>query len=200
MEIESGQQYDNQQFIGLTHQEAGIQSSEFYECTFKNCQFNETVFQSCTFNECLFEECDLSMVRLPYSKFQETQFKKSKLVGVNWTEVNWTHQGLLKKKTVDFDECVLDYGVFIGLKLAEVQMRRCSARHASFEDVDLTGADCTKTDFADGRFIGADLTKADFTGARNYAINAQQTTLHKTKFSLPEAVSLLRSLDIILAE
>jgi hypothetical protein len=44
------------------------------------------------------------------------------------------------------------------------------------------------------------LTQADFTGATNYAIAASLNTLKKTKFSLPEAMSLLYSLDIILTE
>ncbi len=200
MELEAAQRYDSQQFIGLTYRNTVIQSKEFYDCTFKNCQFGETVFQSCVFNNCLFEECDLSLAKLPYSTFQETRFTRSKLVGINWTEANWTHQGLLKKKFVDFDRCALDYGVFIGLTLVDSQMRQCSAREVAFEDADLTGADCAETDFAASRFVGVNLTKADFTGASNYAINAQLNTLHKTKFSLPEAVALLRSLDIILVE
>jgi len=44
------------------------------------------------------------------------------------------------------------------------------------------------------------LTEADFTGAKNYAIAASSNTLKKTKFSLPEAMGLLYSLDIVLTE
>lgn len=41
---------------------------------------------------------------------------------------------------------------------------------------------------------------ANFIGARNYAIDPTQNTLKKAKFSLPEAMSLLRSLDIELID
>ncbi|MCP4423192.1 MAG: pentapeptide repeat-containing protein [Chloroflexi bacterium] len=200
MKINSTARYDDQQFVDLNQRQTTIQSAEFHGCLFKNCQFNETAFQACVFNECDFEECDLSLARFPHTAFRETKFSRSKLVGVNWTEANWTQQGLLKKKFVDFHACTLDYAVFIGLKLEEAAMRQCSAKHAAFEDTDLTGADCVQTDFAASRFVRTNLSKADFTGATNYDINAQLNTLHKTKFSLPEAVSLLRSLDIILTE
>ena len=46
----------------------------------------------------------------------------------------------------------------------------------------------------------ANLTEADFTGAKNYAIAPGMNTLKKTKFSLPEAMSLLYNLDIKLTE
>jgi fluoroquinolone resistance protein len=58
----------------------------------------------------------------------------------------------------------------------------------------------TLTDFSNSRFQHTNLTEADFTGATNYAIAASLNTLKKTKFSLPEAMSLLYSLDIILTE
>jgi hypothetical protein len=45
-----------------------------------------------------------------------------------------------------------------------------------------------------------DLTAADFNDARNYAIDVKQNRLKKTKFALPEAVSLLKGLDIVLRE
>jgi uncharacterized protein YjbI with pentapeptide repeats len=70
----------------------------------------------------------------------------------------------------------------------------------NFAETDLTEADCTRTDFSEGRFLHTNLTEADFTGAAHYAIDATTNTLSKTKFSLPEAMSLLYSLDIVLGD
>jgi hypothetical protein len=42
------------------------------------------------------------------------------------------------------------------------------------------------------------LTKADFRKAFNYGIDFKFNNLKKAKFSLPEAIALLTSLDIIL--
>ncbi len=202
MDLESMTQsdYEDQQFKGAKHKKTHIQSKNFHECTFKNCQFNETVFQDCVFIACVFEGCDLSLVRLPGTTFSETIFHNSKLVGVNWAEANWDHHGLLKRRFVDFHACTLDYSTFIGLKLEKLTLHECSAKQVIFEDADLTGADCTGTDFAASRFVRTNLTEADFVDAVNYAISAGLNTLHKTKFTLPEAISLLHSLDIILVE
>ena len=44
------------------------------------------------------------------------------------------------------------------------------------------------------------LTEADLRGARNYHVAPGENVLTKAKFSLPEAISLLYSLDIDLTE
>ena len=52
----------------------------------------------------------------------------------------------------------------------------------------------------DSRFNHTNLTEADFSDATHYNISAVDNTLKKTRFSLPEAISLLYSLDIILKD
>ena len=47
-------------------------------------------------------------------------------------------------------------------------------------------------------FYRTNLTEANFRHAYNYAIDFRSNMLKKTKFSLPEATSLLGGLDIIL--
>jgi uncharacterized protein YjbI with pentapeptide repeats len=84
--------------------------------------------------------------------------------------------------------------------MKSVILRKCIAREASFEEADLTGADCQETDFSGSRFNLTNLTEADFRGAFNYTISPPDNTLKKTKFSLPEAMSLLHALDIVLTD
>jgi uncharacterized protein YjbI with pentapeptide repeats len=86
----------------------------------------------------------------------------------------------------------------MGLDLRQAKLVRCTAREADFTESDLTGADCNGTDFSSSRFLRTNLTKANFTKASNYSIDPSLNTLKKTRFSLPEAISLLYSLDIIL--
>jgi uncharacterized protein YjbI with pentapeptide repeats len=86
------------------------------------------------------------------------------------------------------------------LKLHSLQIADCVARHADFAEADLTKANFRGTDLTDARFLHTNLTEADFTGAFNYSINASLNTLKQTKFSLPEALSLLHNLDIVLVE
>lgn len=107
---------------------------------------------------------------------------------------------MLHTKHVDFEGCLLDHSLFINLDLSETRFVKCKGRHLDFEGADLTRADFSHADLDGTRFLRCDLTDANFVGAENYHINAAQNTLHKTHFSLPEAIALLHSLDILLEE
>jgi uncharacterized protein YjbI with pentapeptide repeats len=125
--------------------------------------------------------------------------ERSKAVGVNWSDADWP-RGKPLFPSIDFFGCSLDYSTFIGLRLNGICIVECLAREIDLTDADITGADCRDTDFARSRFYHTDLTEADFTGARNYLIDPTQNTLKGTKFSFPEALSLLQALDIVLTE
>ena len=121
-------------------------------------------------------------------------------MGINWCLADWGGRSLLKFHRLDFEACLLDHGVLIGLDLQETRFTRCKARHMDFEGANLSKADFSGADLTGTRFMGCDLSEANFVGAENYQIDAAHNTLHKTRFSLPEAVALLHSLDIILEE
>ena len=74
------------------------------------------------------------------------------------------------------------------------------ARNVDFADANLTQADLTGTDFYGSLFLHTDLTEADLTHAQNYHISASLNVLKRTRFSFPEAMSLLAALNIILVE
>ena len=84
------------------------------------------------------------------------------------------------------------------MKPPRLKIINCEAKEVDFIETDLTGGVFTGTDFEGSRFFKTNLTNADFKGARNYMIDARNNTLKKTKFSLPEALSLLNGLDIII--
>ena len=121
-------------------------------------------------------------------------------MGINWCEADWEMQSLLYTKHVDFEGCLLDHSLFIDMDLTETHFVKCKGRHLDFEGADLTRADFREADLEGARFLRCDLTESNFVRAENYHINAAENTLHKTRFSLPEAIALLHSLDIILEE
>jgi uncharacterized protein YjbI with pentapeptide repeats len=116
------------------------------------------------------------------------------VIGLNWTEASWPKRGLLN--SLRFVRCILNHSTFMGLPLKKAIFRECIAKDVDFANANLTEADCTNTDFSQSRFFHTDLTHANFSGAQNYAIAAHLNTLKKTKFSLPDAMALLYSLDI----
>ncbi len=198
--LDSHSEYASQEFKKLTLKSGRVLHKDFASCTFTKCNFSETLFQECRFSECQFKDCDLSLAVLKECTFNNVRFEKCKLIGVDWTQTAWATNKFIVFKPVDFFECVLNHSTFSSLKMKQIQIARCIAHEVSFEESDLTQADCTDTDFSGSRFLHTNLTEADFTGASNYAIAPQLNVLKKTKFSLPEAMALLRGLDIILTD
>lgn len=199
MDLSSAQrEYDSQEFKGLALRGGTLAGREFVSCVFVKCSFRETAFDDCTFQDCVFRGCDLSLAHFKQCSFSSTRFEDSQLVGIDWTQAAWAKRFL--REPVHFVNCALNHSVFAGLNLKGVSIARCVARDVDFSECDLSRADCTLTDFFESRFQHTDLTEADFTGATNYVIAAHLNTLKKTKFSLPEAMSLLFGLDIVLTE
>jgi uncharacterized protein YjbI with pentapeptide repeats len=198
MDLSGTQTEYSQEFKGLNLRGGLVEQKEFNACTFVKCSFRETIFRSCEFRDCVFRGCDLSLANLKGCVFKGTLFEDSQVIAVNWTETAWGKSKFLRP--VDFSGCVLNHSTFMGLDLKKIKISRCIARDVDFSDANLTQADCTQTDFSGSRFLHTNLSEADFSGASNYSIAANLNTLKKTKFSLPEAMSLLHGLDIILTD
>ncbi len=193
-------EYDFQTFKGLNLQNAQMEDKTFTSCVFEKCSFREAALAHCKFQDCTFQHCDLSLMTLKECAFKNTLFEHSQLVGVNWVDTNLAQMKHVFTKPVDFVDCVLNHSTFMGLNLKNVRLTQCIAKNVSFEEADLSRANCALTDFAESRFFHTNLTETDFTEAKNYSIAANANTLQKTIFSLPEAMSLLYSLDIVLKE
>lgn len=191
-------EYNDARFDGIDLPDATIRFKTFEGCEFIKCRLNGVKFVECSFRNCRFDRCDLSLAAVTRCRFNGVVFKDCKLVGINWTDAQWGTAGL--HQPVAFEGCTLNYGTFIGLALRKLKLTRCTAHDVDFGDADLTQADLRHTDFADSRFHHTNLTEADFTHARNYQIDAAANKLKKTRFALPEAIALLRSLDIVLVD
>jgi uncharacterized protein YjbI with pentapeptide repeats len=196
--IEPGSDYSDQVFEKVSLEQAQIDSSTFYDCTFDRCSLVETTFRACRFVSCVFRDCDLSLMQVPHCSFTTTQFEKSRVIGVDWTKAHWAAKGL--GKPIDFSTCAISHSTFIGLKLPGIRIRSCMALDVDFREASLFRADFTATDLSGSLFLATDLTEADLSQARNYQIDPSENVIKRAKFALPEAMSLLYSLDIVLVE
>ncbi len=190
--------YNGQTFDNLALHNLIIERSEFEDCEFRACSFQDVRWQGCSFLHCVFKDCQWHLNQVTDSSFKDVTFENSTVIGVDWTQASWPRKSLFC--ALQFTRCVLNHSTFIGLSLRDLRLEECMAHDVDFEETDLTQAICRGTDFMNSRFCRTILTKADFSGAKNYSISAQQNTLKKTKFSLPEAMSLLYHLDIILTD
>lgn len=194
--IDAGTPYTDRTFRGIDQSGGNISESEFYDCVFEACSFLEVRFEKCRFVQCSFQNCDLSVIHVPGSSFTAVRFVGSKLIGVDWTQAHWPAERL--DGALGFERCALSHSTFIGLSMPRLQVRDCEAVDVDFREARLTGADFRGTNLTESLFLGTDLTGADFSQARDYRIDVRQNVVKGAKFALPEAVSLLYSLDIVL--
>jgi fluoroquinolone resistance protein len=190
--------HGDQVFEDIQLERDQLVSSEFYDCAFMRCSFVESVFRNCRFVNCAFQHCDLSLVQVMGSTFSATRFEDSKAIGVDWTQADWPTAGLARP--VGFFRSAISHSTFIGLRLRGIQIRDCVAVDVDFREADLSHADFAGTDLSQSLFSHTDLTEADLSRARNYHIDPARNVLRQARFSLPEAMSLLYSMDIVLVE
>jgi fluoroquinolone resistance protein len=197
-EIRSSHQYAQRRFEKATLSAKQISNAEFGETTFLRCDFAEAVFETCRFMDCVFDGCDLNLVQFPGSVFANVAFNRTRLMGVDWTRAEWPRLGAGRR--ISFSECTISHSTFIGLTLPELQLLQCTATNVDFREADLKGASFSGTDLADSLFLNTDLTRADFSTAHNYRIDPAQNKISSARFSLPEALALLYSMDIEMVE
>ena len=196
--ISSHTDYSDQVFNASHLENSQLAASGFYDCTFSHCSFVENIIQGCKFINCVFRECDLSLLQVPESSFSSTRFVDSKVLGVNWAQADWPTTGL--GKPLEFQQSAISHSTFIGLKLKGIQIKDCVALEVDFREADLSQADFTGTDLSKSLFKDTNLSEADLSRARNYHIDPAQNVLKGTKFSMPEAMALLYSMDIVLID
>jgi uncharacterized protein YjbI with pentapeptide repeats len=189
---------ENAEFKNADFSGKQIKFIEIVDTTFTRCTFIEAFFIECRFKNCTFTKCDLSNLRVKSSQFSQVQFEGCKVIGINWTEASWQKGGFFR--LIDFNDCTLNYSSFFGLRLKSIRITQCIAREVDFGETDLTAGIFDRTDFSGSVFAHTDLTDADFSSAVNYSISPSNNTLKKTKFALPEAMSLLHNLDIVLVD
>ncbi|GAA4875059.1 pentapeptide repeat-containing protein [Ferrimonas pelagia] len=191
-------EYQSQRFEKLDHSYEELNDKRFDDCTFIDCNFSEATFDACQFIDCHFIRCNLNLVQLGYSQLRDVRFEHCKLLGIDWTRVNWPN--FLFSAPVQFDQCLLSEGSFYGLKLNELQMLECKAHNLDLREADLSDADLSHTDFTGAQFHNTNLSNANFAEAIAYDINIFNNPVKGAKFSRFEATSLLESLEIELLD
>lgn len=194
--IQSFERFQDHLFKSLQVTQTTYEQVEFVDCTFILSLMTDISFSQCRFKECRFDQCDMSLCAFPHSTFDGCVFRDTKLVGIDWTQAAWT--GLKLQEPLRFDACVLSHSTFIGMKIADLKMTDCISTDVDFREADLTGIDFSGTDLSQSLFHHTNLEGADFRRARNYTIQPEVNRLTKAKFSMPEALSLLYSMDIVL--
>lgn len=188
--------FEKETFDKVDRSERVVSGKTFTSCTFTNCIFTKTVFEDCTFESCTFDKCDLTMIKVKSSSFRQIKITNSKAIGILWYDAKspFTKHPL----TIICTDSNISYSSFYGVNLKKAKFNRCMAKEVDFSECNLTEAEMERSDLEGSRFVNCDMTCASLKGAQNYFIDIQSNKVKGAKFSLPEAISLLNSLDIVI--
>ena len=192
-EGEGNNHHLNKTFENVVWEEKHITGKNFDNCTFYKCSLKGCIFEDCYFEKCTFDECDLSLVKFKETSLSHVKINGSKAIGVVWYEAG-------NPLSVSFNNSRISYSSFYGKNCKKTKFINCIADDVDFSNCNLSQADFAGTDLKNAIFSNTDLTQANFAGALNYSINPEVNKIKKAKFSLPEALSFLYSLDIVLVD
>ena len=188
--VERSSSTENQVFQSENFSKKSFADQVFIACSFKNCDFSESLLRNTQFCSCIFESCNFSLPKLDGCRFQDVQFLGCKIVGADFFKCEKRFFSPVFKKCMlhycSFSDLLMKKASFIGSKLQECRFTNTNLNNADFDEVDLSGT----------IFHNCDLSMADFTTAKGYDIDPQTNKIKKAKFSLPEAIGLLRRFDV----
>lgn len=160
-------------------------------CHFENCDFTESVWRDVKFASCTFTRCNLSLVKLEGARLHDVCFVDCKIVGAEFFKCDKIFFAIEGKRSF------FQYCNFSDLNMKSTSFKDSKCRECHFTNTVLLQADFRGVDFLGTSFHHCDLSKADFRDSKNYHIDPRANKIAKAKFSLPEAVQLLESFDIV---
>jgi uncharacterized protein YjbI with pentapeptide repeats len=93
---------------------------------------------------------------------------------------------------------MVDYAVFAGKKMVGTPFVKSSLRNVDFSECNLSKARFLECDLSNAVFYRTNLKEADFLTAVNYAIDPEENTLRKARFSLQGVPELLIKYGIVI--
>ncbi len=167
-----------------------FQNEYFESQIFKDIDLSDVSFKNSKFIDCAFENCNLSNVDLDNTRFQDIKFKNCKVLGLDLSKCN---DFIL---SFGFEDSFISLSVFSYLNLENTNFSNCQIYDCDFVSTNLTKTNFENSDLKNSHFQNANLSFASFKNARNYDIDPNNNFLRKTKFSVPEVISLLNVYDI----
>lgn len=166
------------------------QGKEYEAETFKDIDLTGTSFKNSKFIECTFENCNLSNIDLNDTKFKDIRFRNCKIMGLDFSKCN---KFML---SIGFEGSFISYSVFSDMNLENTDLINCQIQDCDFVNTNLKNANFEGSDLKNSLFRNTNLSFASFKNARNYNIDPNHNFLKRTKFSVPEVLSLLNIYDL----
>jgi fluoroquinolone resistance protein len=192
MSLFQDREFENQTFVKPLCLKEEVKAKLFSHCRFEQGDFTQSNWAGSRLVDCAMHNCNLSLIKIDGCRLQGLAFHHCKLVGVNFGTCNPLFLSL------QFYNCIIDMCNFSDLNLKGAHFKHCTMRETHFTHTNLSESDFSGSDLKNSLFHNSNLSKANFVGAINYSINPLTNVLKKARFSQPEAIALLESLEIII--
>lgn len=186
--------YEDEKIENLRLNNEIVEDTEYIDCEFYNCHFIDVEFNNCVFKECKFQNCTINSATFKFTTMRNSTLIESDFIGINWRDL--TGDRLSIGPIGKVKESFFKYNNFLGMKLNKMNFSNSRFQESSFEECSITEGDFTNVSFQNTQFNNCNLTKGDFTDAYGYVIDISSNKLKGAKFSFPEVVNLLNSLEI----
>ncbi|QJW90695.1 pentapeptide repeat-containing protein [Spirosoma taeanense] len=187
-------EYYRQVFSSSGEPVASWHGHAFEQCQFRKLDLTRTALTGSSFVDCRFEDCNLTGVELKNTKLYDVQFTACRLLHVDFgvCDAFGFH--------TNFQDCQLDYTVFLNRKLRKANFTDCSLKEAHFLKCDLTATVFKNCNLELARFEDNNLTQVDFATSYNLTIDPDDNKVKKARFSLYSLPGLLTKYDLVVMQ
>lgn len=185
---------ENETVTGCCFESEVFEDCAFTDCRFIDCTVSECQLYRCTFDSCTFENCRISHIKGSYTGVNFCIFSHCCLTGINWRV--FMAEVPLANPIERLTGCKLRYNTFYKMNFTRFDFTGSDITASSFTECSLPSASFKGCDLTDTEFFRCDLTKADFRSAKDYRIGVLDCKVKNARFSYPDVMSLLESLDI----
>lgn len=186
--------HETESFNGLNLNGAALKNHKFVDCSFKDCTLENCQIGSCSFVGCTFDNCTIINPQSLFSEIKNSAFENCNLIGVVWGELCSAEKFASPIGT--FQNCCLKYNTFYDMNLLKFDFSGNIIQDSLFEKCNLKESRFRDCRLDKTTFLQCNLTKADFREAMGYIIDIKTNLLKNARFSFPEVISLLNTLDI----
>lgn len=175
-------------------QEITMEKCEFIDCDFENCSFEECKIVNCIFRNCSFYNCTIISLSSQHSEVRNLILKKCNLIGVHWNEL--LPAGKYAYAIDRMENCYIKYNSFVEMNFTKFDFSGNSIQESEFEECNLQESNFKDCGLERTQFYKCDLRKSDFRNAIGYVIDITSNKVTNAKFSYPEVIHLLDTLQI----
>ena len=206
--------FENQLFKNQRLQNHTLDYCKFLDCSFENCTFEEGTLIGCKFINCRFDQCTIISLKSKYSEIKNAVFHKcsaegriimnkkksasagimSFCGGIHWHTL--LPSGKYPYAVNALENCCIKYNTFTEMNFTKFNFSDSIILESLFENCNLTECNFKNCRLEGTQFFKCNLQKADFRDAKGYVIDIHNNQMKAARFSFPDVIRLLETLNI----